>query len=182
MNISQAHAGHLRVNILVFTLAYDCCISSCICHALNSHFPYMVPGTAATASWNLLEMHMLGPTPDVWDQKLWEWSPESTVTGSSRWLQCPLKLEKHCLTPWGESTGEHSEENHYGAQHSTRALISNPAWQIRNVVQWISLSFIPNSHTGDLVRSQKLTSFYEMFYKYFNYKFLICSLNLKYQN
>lgn len=74
MNINQAHAGYQRVDILVFTLAFDCYICLCIFHALNSG-----SGPAATPSGNLLEMQILGPAVDVLDQKLWKGAQESMM-------------------------------------------------------------------------------------------------------
>lgn len=70
MNVNQAHTGFQRVDIFLFTLALDCCICPSIFYTFNSG-----SGPAASASGNLLEMQILGPMPDVIDQKLWEWSP-----------------------------------------------------------------------------------------------------------
>jgi len=49
---------------------------------------------AAAASVNLLEIQILGPTPDLMNQKLWWWIPEICVL--TRVFCYMLKFEKHC--------------------------------------------------------------------------------------
>ena len=36
-----------------------------------------------------------GPSPDLLNQKLWEWSPPICVSTSSWWLRCLIKFENH---------------------------------------------------------------------------------------
>lgn len=149
MNISQAHAGHQRVGILVSTLASDYCICPYILHTLNSGSQCMVPIPAASASRNCLEAPILGPKPDVFNKKHWEWSPAIYGVTSPPGDSCVSWSWRNTTLHLGERVGEDSEANHYSGLLHT--VTSDAAWQIRKTAQRIPLSWIPNNHRNDLV-------------------------------
>ena len=129
--------GYQKLDTLVFTLASDCCTCPYISHALNSGSQYMVPATIAPVSRNLLEMHILGPTPDILDQKLYGMELSNLWCNRFLWvISAYPKLEKPFLPRGVKSVGEHSETHHYWPDWlSSHTLIANPAWQMRKTVQ-----------------------------------------------